>query len=241
MSVTGRIHSVESCGTVDGPGVRFVVFTQGCPARCLYCHNPDTWDLHGGNQISVDDLVSEILKYRSYIKSGGVTLTGGEPMLQPEFVEATFSACREAGLHTALDTSGLTNWQDHKSVFDVTDLVLLDLKCVDPEIHKKLTGLPNNRSLALLEYLNEIGKPIWIRHVLVPGITADRVLLERSAELLSKYSVVERVEILPFHKLGEYKWDTLGIDFKLKDTPVPTFEEVAMAKQIFSDAGFNVR
>lgn len=239
MNVIGKIHSVETCGAVDGPGIRFVVFTQGCPARCQYCHNPDTWDINHGQDTSVDEIMAEVLKYRSYMKfsGGGITITGGEPLMQPDFVREIFKACREEGIHTALDTSGLLNWVYHKDVLDFADLVLLDLKCIDPLIHKKLTGLGNQRSLELMEYLSEIHKPVWVRHVLVPGITQNDFLLKETAEFVAQFDNVERVEILPLHLMGEYKWNALGIDFPLKDTPVPTAEELAAAIHIFESVG----
>ncbi|MFC1467776.1 pyruvate formate-lyase-activating protein [Verrucomicrobiota bacterium] len=242
MSIIGKIHSVETCGTVDGPGIRFVVFLQGCPARCLYCHNPDTWDLKDGKGMSVEELMREVVKYRSYMKfsGGGVTLTGGEPLMQPDFVREIFKSCREEGIHTALDTSGLLNWANNKEVFDYTDLVLLDFKCFDPAIHKQLTGLENQRSMELLEYLAQIGKPVWVRYVLVPGITDDRRMLTETARHIARHSNVEKVEILPLHKMGEYKWEELGLEFPLKDTPVPTTEEVAAAVQVFEAAGLAV-
>lgn len=243
MSIMGKIHSVETCGAVDGPGIRFVVFLQGCPARCQYCHNPDTWNLNDGKDMSVDELVHEVLKYRSYMKfsGGGITVTGGEPLMQPDFVTEVFKACREEGIHTALDTSGLLNWEPHRAVFDYTDLVLLDIKCIDPAVHKTLTGLDNRRSLGLLEYLAKINKPVWARHVLVPGITADEALLRKTAEHLAQFSNVEKVELLPLHKMGEYKWEELGLEFPLKDTPVPSAEEIATATEIFEAAGLIVQ
>jgi pyruvate formate lyase activating enzyme len=236
------MHSVETCGTVDGPGIRFVVFLQGCPARCQYCHNPDTWNMQDGKDITVEELMQDVVKYRSYMQfsGGGITVTGGEPLMQPLFVMELFKACRAAGIHTALDTSGLLNWQVHKEVFDYTDLVLLDVKCIEPEQHKTLTGRSNQDSLALLEYLAEINKPVWVRHVLVPGITADEALLQKTAEHLAPFANIEKVEILPFHKLGEFKWDELGLDFPLKDTPIPTAAEVAAATRIFAAAGLSV-
>lgn len=243
MKIIGKIHSLETCGTVDGPGIRFVVFLQGCPARCLYCHNPDTWNMQDGKDVTVDEIMTEARKYRSYMKfsGGGITLTGGEPLMQPDFVRAIFKACHEAGIHTALDTSGLLNWASHKDVFDYTDLVLLDVKCVDPLLHKNLTHLGNQRALELLDYLGEINKPVWARHVLVPGITMDEYLLQETAALLARFPNVEKVELLPLHKMGEYKWDALGLRFPLKDTPIPTADELAAARSIFEAAGLTVQ
>lgn len=239
----GNIHSVETCGTVDGPGIRFVAFLQGCAGRCQYCHNPDTWDRHCGKEKTVESLMAEVVKYRSFMKcsGGGITLSGGEPLMQPDFVRGIFKACRDEGIHTALDTSGFANWTVNKDIFDYTDLVLLDVKCIDPLIHHKLTGLGNDWVLKLVEYLAEINKPVWIRHVLVPGINDDPELIEEMATYLAQFKNIEKVEILPLHKLGEYKWEELGIDFPLKDNPIPTAKEIETVINIFKAKGLTIR
>lgn len=214
-SIAGKIHSVETCGTVDGPGIRFVIFTQGCPLRCLYCHNPDCRNFEEGKEITVDELIVEIHKYRSYMRfsSGGVTVSGGEPLMQPEFVREIFRRCKALGIHTALDTSGYVNLSAAKPVLDYTDLVLLDIKSFEPKIYLKVVGVALAPTLQLAEYLREIKKPTWIRFVLVPGLTDALENVEGLAKFITKLDNVERVEILPFHKMGEYKWEQLGYDY----------------------------
>ncbi len=223
----GRIHSMESFGTVDGPGIRFVVFMQGCPMRCLFCHNPDTWDPQAPVQyeLTTKELVDEVLRYKNFIKSGGVTVTGGEPLVQADFVREFFMLCKAEGLHTAIDTSGVIFSDKAKSVYEVVDLVLLDIKTTDPQLHKRLTGhdIENNRQT--LEYLQQQGKPVWIRHVVTPTINDDDEHLLHVAEYLSKFSVIEQVEILPYHTMGKYKYENLGIDYplaNLADLPIQT-------------------
>lgn len=235
MTIKGRIHSMESCGTVDGPGIRFIVFTQGCPLRCQYCHNPDTWKMADGSEITVDELMDEIVKYRSYMKfsGGGVTVSGGEPLLQPGFVKELFRRCKDENIHTALDTSGYAKLEAAKEVLEYTDLVLLDIKAYDPQLFEELTGVSNEPTLRLAQYLNEINKPTWIRYVLVPHLTDDPALIEGLAKFLKDFKNVERIEILPFHKMGEYKWEELGYEYKLWDTPSGTKEDVEKAAAIF--------
>lgn len=235
MAIIGRIHSLESFGTVDGPGIRFLAFMQGCPMRCLFCHNPDTWDPHGKVQYewTAEQLLEETLRYRSFIKSGGVTCTGGEPLMQAAFVEEYFRLCRQQGLHTALDTSGVIFNDAARSLLEVTDLVLLDVKTVDDELHKKLTSHPRKNNHLFLEYLQQTGKPVWIRHVVTPGLNDDDLHLTATAQYVSNYSVVERVEILPYHVLGEYKYESLGIDYPLKGVPPMSLEKKKHAVEIF--------
>ena len=182
--VSGRIHSVESFGTLDGPGVRYVVFLQGCPLRCLYCHNPDTWATGGGTETTVPELMRRIESCRNFIRSGGVTLSGGEPLMQPDFSRALLESCREAGSHTALDTAGSFPLARSRAVIDAADLVLLDIKALDPELCVRLTGRDGGNTLATLDWCEESGKPVWIRHVLVPGLTLDRARLEALAAYL---------------------------------------------------------
>ena len=235
MSVTGRIHSIETCGTVDGPGIRFLVFTQGCPLRCQYCHNPDTWKISDGKTTTVEELIKEIEKYKSYMEfsGGGVTVTGGEPLIQPKFVEELFRQCKEKGFHTALDTSGYIPLEHAKNVLKYTDLVLLDIKSFDSQTYKDLTGVSNEPTLKLAKYLSDIGKPMWIRYVLVPNLTDNPEHIEALASFLTNLKTIEKIEILPFHKMGEYKWEELGYDYKLKDTPTPSKELLNTAKEIF--------
>lgn len=238
----GRVHSVESCGSVDGPGIRFVAFLQGCTFRCRYCHNPDTWEFKGGEEVHSDELFREMKSLKTYFKrsGGGVTISGGEPLMQPEFVQEIFQKCREADIHTALDTTGCVFTDKTRSLLQYTDLVLLDLKCIDPILHKSLTQAENNIFFNFIDYLQEIGKPFWVRYVLVPGWTDDPKLLEHSAEFLSKYQTLERVDVLPFHKLGEYKWKALGREFSLADTKEPDSEDLNRAADYFRKAGLQV-
>ncbi|MBP0012668.1 MAG: pyruvate formate lyase-activating protein [Roseofilum sp. SBFL] len=235
MGSTGIIHSIETCGTVDGPGIRFVIFTKGCPLRCLYCHNPDSRCIEDGEAISVDELMVEIEKYRSYFQfsGGGVTVTGGEPLMQPEFVKEIFQRCRQIGVHTALDTSGYINVEMAKSVLDYTDLVLLDIKSFDPQIYKKVTHVSIEPTLDFARYLNKIQKPTWIRFVLVPGLTDAFNNVNGLAEFVALFENVEKVEILPFHKMGEYKWQQLGYDYQLKNTEPPSQELLEQTIGIF--------
>ena len=216
--VLGNIHSYESMGTVDGPGIRFVVFLQGCPLRCKFCHNPDTWNI-GEKKIqeSAEDTLKKIKRYKNYFgKKGGVTVTGGEPLVQSEYVLELFKLCKEEGIHTALDTSGYIFNDRVKEVLKYTDLVLLDIKALDREIHRELTSVEMDNSIKFLEYLKEIGKPTWIRHVVVPGITDNNELLEKTAQFISKFENVEMVEILPYHTLGVFKYKELGMTYPLE-------------------------
>lgn len=224
-------------GTVDGPGIRFVVFTQGCPLRCLYCHNPDCRSIYGGREVTVAEVLGEISKYRSYLKDGGVTVSGGEPLMQPEFTAAILQGCHALGLHTALDTSGYCPVPVAAAVLAHTDLVLLDIKSYDPELYQRVTHVSLEPTLEMARHLDRIGKPTWIRFVLVPGLTDPRHNIEGLADFVATLKNVERVEVLPFHKMGEYKWERLGLEYLLKDTPEPSPELVAATKAIFRDRG----
>lgn len=217
----GRIHSLESFGTVDGPGVRFVAFMQGCPLRCLFCHNPDTWHIDGKCQyeLTPEQLINEVVKYRSFIKSGGVTVSGGEPLMQAEFVADFFQLCHEAGLHTALDTSGAIITDKVQKVLDNTNLVLLDIKTMDADLYPKLTGVKQNNNLAFLDILEERKIKAWVRHVVVLGLTDDDLWLHKLGEYVSHYNCVEKIEILPYHTLGTYKYKELGVKYRLEGVP----------------------
>ncbi|MCL2618313.1 MAG: pyruvate formate-lyase-activating protein [Defluviitaleaceae bacterium] len=244
--VTGKIHSLETCGTVDGPGIRYVVFTQGCPIRCVYCHNPDTWDANGKNALtkSVGELLPDILKYKSYFKAsgGGVTLTGGEPLMQKEFAAALFKACKGEGLHTALDTSGYAGIDDGtRRVLEHTDLVLLDIKSINPATFKNVTGFPIDRTLEFAKHLSDAGIMAWARFVLVPGLTDDEDELHALAQYLTTLRNIDKVGILAFHQLGAYKWQDLGLDYKLADTPTPSAQETERVRDLFRGYGFEVR
>ncbi len=235
MDIKGKIHSYESCGTVDGPGIRFVVFMQGCPLRCKYCHNPDTWKLSDGKDIEVDEIVREAKKYKSYMKfsKGGITVSGGEPFMQPEFVKELFKRCKDEGIHTAIDTSGCIEVDKVKEVLKYTDLVLLDIKSYNDNVFRDLTGISNEKTLNLAKYLTEIKKPTWIRYVLVPEITDNMEDIESLAKFISGMDNIEKIEVLPFHKLGEYKWKELGYNYELENIPVPKEEMVEKVKTIF--------
>lgn len=239
---TGIIHSTESCGTVDGPGIRFVIFTQGCPLRCLYCHNPDCRHIEDGKTVTVKDLMTEIVKYRSYFHSsgGGVTITGGEPLMQPDFVQAVFQECKSIGIHTTLDTSGYVQLSHAQPVLQYTDLVLLDIKSYDPEIYHRLTSVSLQPTLDFARYLSEINQPTWIRFVLVPNLTDYDENVQGLADFVASFDNVEKVEVLPFHKMGEYKWQQLGYDYQLKDIQPPSPELVQRVKNTFLSRGLKV-
>ena len=237
--MTGKIHSFESFGTVDGPGIRFVVFLQGCPLRCKYCHNPDTWG-SGGEEYTVEDVTNRVLRYKKYFgDKGGVTVSGGEPLLQIEFVIQLFQALKAKGIHTCVDTSGITFQKDnpqsvekHEKLLAVTDLFLLDIKHIDDRACKDLTGQSNENTLAFAKFLSDNDKPTWIRQVLVPGITDNDEDLKRTRAFLDTLKTVEKVEVLPYHTLGVVKYEKLGLDYPLKDVEAPKKERVQNAKRI---------
>lgn len=235
MKTKGRIHSFEMGSSVDGPGLRFVIFTQGCALRCLYCHNPDTRDPHGGQEVSVAEMLAEIEKYLPYLEAsgGGVTISGGEPTLQPEFVASIFQGCKERGIPTALDTSGFCSQESAALILPQTDLVLLDIKSWEPELYRKLTHVELEPTLRLARYLSAIGKHFWLRFVLVPGLTDSRENVEGLARFCAGLKSLERVEILPFHKLGEYKWKELGYEYSLSEARPPSPEEVQEVIEVF--------
>lgn len=232
----GRVHSYESFGTVDGPGIRFVLFLQGCPMRCKYCHNPDTWEIRGGTVRSAEEVAAQICKYRRYFgEKGGVTVSGGEPMLQAEFVCDLFALLKEEGIHTCLDTSGVLyreGDETQEKLLALTDLVLLDIKHIDAEAHRALTGWSNESVLALARRLSERKKPFWVRHVLVPGCTDDEGALRRLKAFLQSLVSLERVEVLPYHTMGVPKYERLGIAYPLAGVQPPSKERVERAKQI---------
>jgi pyruvate formate-lyase 1-activating enzyme len=237
-----RVHSVESFGSVDGPGIRFVIFLKGCAMRCQYCHNPDTWDRAGGNLRSVDDVLSQALRYRSYWgEKGGITVSGGEALLQIQPLTELFHKAKDLGINTCLDTSAQPfsrkdgRFSAFEALMKYTDLVLLDIKHIDNDAHKQLTGWENENILDCARYLSDIHKPVWIRHVLVPGINDDDESLHRLRSFIDTLSNVERVEVLPYHDLGVYKWEQLGISYKLTDVKPPTEESVLHARKILTE------
>ncbi len=237
----GRIHSFESCGAVDGPGIRFVVFTQGCLLRCQYCHNRDTWDLRGGREASVAEILDEALSYRHFMKAsgGGITVSGGEPMLQPEFVRALFSAARAEGLHTCLDTNGVTRRHSPliDAVLDVTDLVMLDLKQIDEDIHRELVGAPNRHILAFARRLHARGQETRIRYVVVPGFTDDEPSAHRLGQFLADMDNIVCVELIPYHELGRHKWEAMGHAYPLQGTRPPPRETLQRIAAILEAYG----
>lgn len=231
--VTGRIHSFESFSTVDGPGVRYVIFLQGCPLRCKYCHNRDTRDVHLGEVYDTESIVEKILNYREYMgEDGGVTVSGGEPLLQIDFVIDLFKRLKAEGIHTAIDTSGFVDVDKLKDLLDYTDLVILDLKEMDNDTHKDLIGVDNAKILKFAEHISNSGVPMWIRHVLVPTITDKEEHLLKLKEFVSTLKNVEKVEVLGYHTLGSEKWEMIGDKFMLEGIPEASGEDVKKAEQI---------
>ncbi|MEN3930122.1 pyruvate formate-lyase-activating protein [Microvirga sp. W0021] len=241
--VVGYLHSVETGAAADGPGVRFVFFTSGCQFRCLYCHNPDTWKLHRGRKVTVDEALAELKPLAGFFKfAGGVTISGGEPLMQPEFVGALFRKVKELGLHTALDTQGFLHHDTDDSFYDAVDLVMLDIKHSDPVKYKELTAQELQPTLDFANRMVRLGKEIWIRYVLVPGWTDDVDDVERLVDFVETLGkAVTRVDVLPFHQLGAHKWEEVGMEYALKDTPTPTPELVDRVKKQFADRGFLVQ
>ena len=235
----GRIHSQDSFGTVDGPGIRYVVFTQGCQMRCRYCHNRDTWDVRDGGEIkNHEEVFRDIYKVKNFL-SGGVTVTGGEPLLQAEFVADLFVECRRAGIHTCLDTNGFikTISEPVERLLSNTDLVLLDIKQIDEDMHQKLTYVTNRHTLYFARYLYEINKPAWIRYVVVDGYTIDPKYAAQLADFLKPMTNIEKVEILPYHALGVHKWDLLNDTYELESVALPTTEQLEAIKAEFEARG----
>lgn len=236
----GYIHSIETFGTKDGPGIRFVLFMQGCPLRCLYCHNPDTWKKADAKFImSPQEVFHELDKVKNFVR-GGITVSGGEPMMQPEFVLDLFKICKAAGIHTAIDTSGIYLNETVKEVLSYTDLVLLDIKQINPDKYKVLTSQQLKPTLEFMDYLHTINKPVWLRYVLVPNYTNEDADLKKWAEYVSHFHNVERVDILPFHQMAVHKWENLDVDYKLKDVNPPTKEQIEKAKIIFKSYGLPI-
>ena len=232
--ILGNIHSFESFGTVDGPGVRFVIFMQGCSLSCKYCHNRDTWGLNQGTKYSADELLDIILKYKNYIlPTGGVTATGGEPLLQVKFLIELFSKLKALGIHTAIDTSGMFDLtEDIKHLLSLTDLVLLDIKHIDDEKCKKLVGHSNIKELQFAKYLSDTNIPIWIRQVIIPGITDDETDLKKLKEFISTLKTVEKIELSPYHDMGKYKWINLGLKYELENVRTANDSDIERAKKI---------
>lgn len=234
--IYGNIHSIETCGTVDGPGIRFVVFTQGCPLRCQYCHNPDTWTTEENKKISVDEILQKYDGVKEFLRNGGLTVTGGEPLLQIDFVTSLFKAAKSKNIHTALDTSGILFNKKNTSKIDellkYTDLVLLDIKHIDDVEHKKLTGMSNVNVLDFAKYLSDKNIPVWIRHVVVPQITDNEEYLTRLGQFLSTLKNIQALDVLPYHDMAIPKYENLGIDYPLRGVPPLSKQEAIKARDI---------
>lgn len=234
-NLTGRIHSFETLGAVDGPGIRFVLFMQGCPLRCKYCHNRDTWDLKGGKEYTVDEIFNKIIRYKNYFitSNGGVTVSGGEPLLQPDFLIELFTRLKQAGIRTALDTSGMFDITEKiKKSIDLTDLFLVDIKCINDEICKDLVGRSNKKELEFIKYLDSIGKEIWIRQVIVPTITDKEKDLYKLRDFINSIDNISRVDLLPYHDLGKYKWIELNEVYPLENIRVANSSDIDRVKAI---------
>lgn len=239
--VIGQVHSIETMGTVDGPGLRYVLFLSGCPLRCQYCHNPDAQGIPRGIPTTPAEAIADIIRYKTYIKDGGLTISGGEPLLQPFFVREVFKLAKEQGLHTALDTSGFLGAAAEDELLDNTDLVLLDIKSGDPATYKRTTGVNLEPTLIFARRLDKFGIPVWLRFVLVPGLTDATQNVEKVAEFAATLNNVERIQILPFHKMGEHKYEAADKDYKLANTPTPTADEVQAAREIFKRHGLTAQ
>lgn len=235
LSKIARIHSMESFGTVDGPGIRFVLFLQGCHLKCKYCHNRDTWDIKGGEEKTLEEIIEKIKNYKNYItiSGGGVTVTGGEPLLQVKFLIELFKELKKENIHTCIDTSGMVNITDDiKELLQYTDLVLLDIKHIDDEKCKNLVGVSNKKELEFAKYLSENNIKIWIRQVLVPGYTDDEKDLLKLRDFLGTLKTVEKVQILKYHNLGKHKWEKMGLRYELEGVREATIEDEERAKKI---------
>ncbi len=238
----GKIHSIETFGTVDGPGIRYVIFTQGCLLRCQFCHNADTWEIGSGQEMNVHEIINDLMDYLPFIQAsgGGITVSGGEPLLQLPFLLELFKECKKRGIHTAIDSSGgcfskAKHFQDMlEEVLTYTDLILLDLKHIDSKKHIKLTGMANEHILEFAKFLSDRRVPVWIRHVLVPTVTDNREDLQKLGEFIGTLTNVQKIEILPYHKLGVYKWENLGYEYPLKGIEPPSEKQVAEAYVLLS-------
>ncbi len=235
MEIKGRIHSFETLGAVDGPGIRFILFMQGCPLRCKYCHNRDTWDCNVGTEYTVDEIFNKIIRYKNYFSAsnGGVTASGGEPLLQVDFLINLFIKLKQAGISTALDTSGMFNiTKKIQKLISLTDLFLVDIKCINDEICKDLVGHSNKKELEFIKYLDSIGKEIWIRQVIVPTITDNENDLYKLRSFINSIPNITKVDLLPYHDLGKYKWINLNEKYPLENIRAATTSDIERAKKI---------
>ena len=243
--IKGYIHSTESFGTLDGPGIRFVIFMQGCPLRCKFCHNPDTWEKNTGTEMAVAELIGEFEKNRDFYKDGGITITGGEPLLQLDFVTELFREAKKHGIHTCLDTSGITYSENQQEAYgkllDFTDLVMLDIKHIRADSHKELTGSSNKSVLAFAKFLSEKNIPIWIRCVIIKGISDNENDLIELGEFIGKLKSLKALEVLPYHTMGVHKYKSLGIPYPLDGIPPLSKEDAVSAKKIILKGIKNIR
>lgn len=237
--MSGRIHSIETFGTVDGPGTRLVVFMQGCPMRCAYCHNPDTWEINTGTSMEALEIIEMYKRNESFYTGGGITVTGGEPLLQIDFIMELFQEANKRNIHTCIDTSGIIYTPENKELIKkldilmpLTNLVMLDIKHIDDDKHKALTGQPNTGILAFAEYLAEKDVPVWIRHVVVPGLTDDDEYLFKLGYFIGGLRNLKALDVLPYHTMGKVKYDKLGMDYKLKEVPAMKQEDAIAKKQV---------
>ncbi|HHW60917.1 MAG TPA: pyruvate formate lyase-activating protein [Syntrophomonadaceae bacterium] len=229
MQTEGYIHSIETFGTLDGPGVRYVIFMQGCALRCAFCHNPDTWRIGTGRRITVDELVEDIQSYRPYFQSsgGGVTVSGGEPLLQTDFLTLLFQRLEGLGMHKVLDSGGFADLERIKDLINITDLFMLSIKHGDLSRYPEICGSSSERPMALARYLTRMEKPVWIRYVIIPGVTGQKKDLEQLADRIRRMPNVEKVELLPYNTMGVYKWEYLGLHYSLKDIAAPDEQQMA--------------
>lgn len=235
MNIKGKIHSFQSMGAVDGPGIRCVVFMQGCPLRCIYCHNPDTHKFDAGEEYTAQEMCQKILRFKSYIKNGGVTVSGGEPLMQPEFVAELFKLLKDNGIHTALDTSCIGDLNSAKKVLEVTDLVLADVKFLSNENYEKYIGTTFDKVKDFLDLTKEMNKPLWIRQVIVPGINDTKKDICKLLDFIDNYKNTKKIELLPFRKLCIPKYENLGIEFALKNTPEMSQEGIEELYKLIPD------
>ena len=246
--MNGRIHSIESFGTVDGPGTRFVIFLQGCPMRCQYCHNPDTWEMNAGTEMTTDELLEKYDHNKNFYINGGITVTGGEPLVQIDFLLELFEKAKKKGINTCIDTSGITYNPANDTyntkldrLIEMTDLIMLDIKHIDPVEHIKLTAQPNDNILSFAEYLDTKNVPVWIRHVVVPGITDNKQYLHELGLFIGKLKNVKALDVLPYHVMGKVKYEQMGMEYPLKDVEAMSKEGAIEAKKVIIDAIKEVR
>ncbi len=239
--MNGYIHSIESCGTVDGPGIRYVVFMQGCPMRCKYCHNPDTWALDGGREVTVQEILDGFESCKEFLGNGGITVTGGEPLMQMDFVTELFESAKHQGIHTCLDTSGITfnrsseMLEKFDRLLNCTDIIMLDIKHIDDEKHTDLTGHTNKAILDFADYVSERGVQLWIRHVVVPGITDNEEYLRKLGHFIGGLHSLKALDVLPYHDMGKEKYKNMGLDYPLGDTPPMSKSDAAKARDFIMD------